>query len=130
MKTNKFIILQFIVLFIFVSTLNARYVWINFSQNTVATFFYDPGSLKEIDHYKTIWIMANYIKPTRSGEYSVLVKQKFDCKRARYKILKLKSHTLRNGRGPIITNYPKQTDWKMIVAGTPDSALKKIICWK
>jgi len=29
----------------------------------------------------------------------------------------------------VITNYPKQTDWKMIVAGTPDSDLKKIICW-
>ena len=130
MKINKLFTIQFIALFIFASTLNARYVWINFSQNTVATFFYDPGSLKESEHYKTIWIMANYIKPTRSGEYSVLVKQKFDCKRARYKILRLKSHTLRNGRGPVITNYPKQTDWKMIVAGTPDSALKKIICWK
>ena len=129
MKKNKFNILSCIVFFIFLSTSHAGFVWINFFQTSVATFFYDPGSLKESKHYKTVWIMANYIKPTRSGEYSVLVQQKFDCRRARYKILKLKSHTHRNGRGPVITNYPKQTDWKMIVAGTPDSDLKKIICW-
>ena len=130
MKIFKLYFIQFIVFLFFSSTLHARFVWINFSQNTVATFFYDPGSLKESKKYKTVWILANYIKPTRSGEYSVLVKQKFDCRRARYKIMRLKSHALRNGRGPVITNYPKQTDWKMIVASTPDSDLMKIICWK
>ncbi|OUV99528.1 MAG: hypothetical protein CBD16_08030 [Betaproteobacteria bacterium TMED156] len=127
-KNLKFFVLIFLLLYsLFVQ---AKFVWINFSQNSVAAFFYDPGSLKKKNHHRTVWIMANYKNPTRSGELSVTVKQTFDCKRARYKILRLNSYPQKNGKGPVLTSYPTQKNWKIIIAGTPDSDLMKIMCTK
>ena len=130
MRKSKFKNFLFIGILIFSPFSHAKLMWVHFSHNKVATFFYDPSSLREEKHYKRIWILANYIKPTRSGEHSVIVKQEFDCKRARYKIMKLKSHALKNGKGPVINEYPGQKQWRPIVSSTPDSDLMKIICLK
>jgi len=130
MKKNKFNQLLLLLFLTSSSTCNAKFLWVNFSYNAVATFFYDPGTIRGNKYFKTIWILTNYNKPTRSGEYSVLVKQEYDCLRARYKILRLKSHALKNGKGPIINIYPRQKNWKLVMAGTADADLMKIICWK
>jgi hypothetical protein len=130
MKKNKLKNFLFIGILIFSPPTYAEFVWVHFSHNKVATFFYDPSTLKENKHFKDIWILANYTKPNRSGEHSVIVKQKFDCKRARYKIMRLESHALKNGKGPVITEYPGQKQWRPVVSSTPDSDLLKIICLK
>ncbi len=130
MKKNIFKNCFFILVLLFYPAAYGKFVWVHFSNNNVATFFYDPGTLKSNDNIKTIWILANYRNPTRSGESSVLVKQKIDCKRARYKIIRLKSHALKNGKGTPIATYKGQKNWKPVISRTPDSDLLKIICLK
>ena len=123
-KANFF----FLLLFLCVSSAFARFVWINFAHNSAATFFYDPGTLKKNKELRIIWILANYTNPTRSGELSAVVKQEFDCKRARYRIIKLKSHSKKNGKGKVLTKFKGRDRWKMVVSGSPDADLMKIIC--
>ena len=71
----------------------AEISWVKYYRTKGAEFFYNPASIKKSADLKevNVFVLSNYVFQTNSGEKSVLVRQRLDCNRGRYKILAFKS---------------------------------------
>jgi len=109
---------------------HAEVSWVKYYRTKVADFFYNPASIKKSADLKevNVFILSNYVFQTTSGEKSVLVRQRLDCSRARYKILAFKSFSKINAKGKMIISNGVSKGWLFIVPRTPDSILQKIVC--
>ena len=108
----------------------AEIPWVKYYRTKGAEFFYNPASIKKSPDLKevNVFVLSNYVFQTNSGEKSVLVRQRLDCNRGRYKILAFKSFSKINARGKMIISNGVSKGWLYIVPRTPDSILQKIVC--
>ena len=108
----------------------AEISWVKYYRTKGAEFFYNPASLRKSTDLReaNVFVLSNYLFQTNSGEKSVLVRQRLDCKRGRYKILAFKSFSKRNAKGKMIISNGVSKGWLYIVPRTPDSILQKIVC--
>ncbi|MDA9719460.1 hypothetical protein N9U60_03620 [Betaproteobacteria bacterium] len=108
----------------------AEISWVKYFRTKGADFFYNPASIKKSPDLKevNVFVLSNYVFQTNSGEKSVLVRQRFDCNRGRYKILAFKSFSKINAKGKMIISNGVSKGWMYIVPRTPDSILQKIVC--
>ena len=81
----------------------AEISWVKYYRTKGAEFFYNPGSIRKSEDLRevNVFVLSNYVFQTNSGEKSVLVRQRLDCNRGRYKILAFKSFAKKNGKGKI-----------------------------
>ena len=120
-----------LTLCLFLPRLNyAQPSWVKYYRTNGAEFFYNPASIKKSSNLDEInvFILSNYIFPTRTGEKSVVVRQRIDCNRGRYKILAFKSFSKKNGKGKMIISNGLSKRWMYIVSRTPDAILQRIVC--
>ena len=108
----------------------AEISWVKYYRTKVADFFYNPASIRKSADLKevNVFVLSNYVFQTTSGEKSVLVRQRLDCSRARYKILAFKSFSKINAKGKMIVSNGVSKGWLYIEPKTSDSILQKIIC--
>ena len=108
----------------------AEISWVKYYRTKGAEFFYNPASIKKSADLKevNVFVLSNYVFQTNSGEKSVLVRQRLDCNRGRYKILAFKSFSKINAKGNMIISNGVSKGWLYIVPRTPDSILQKIVC--
>ena len=66
----------------------AEISWVKYYRTKGAEFC-NPASIKKRPDRKevNVFVLSNYVFQTNSGEKSVLVRQRLDCNRGRYKIL-------------------------------------------
>ena len=108
----------------------AEISWVKYYQTEGAVFFYNPASIRKSEDLKevSVFVLSNYVFQTTSGEKSVLVRQRLDCRRGRYKILAFKSFSKTNAKGKMIISNGVSKGWLYIVPRTPDSVLQRIVC--
>ena len=101
-----------------------RFLGLNITEPEVQSFFTTQHRSKEVN----VFVLSNYVFQTNSGEKSVLVRQRLDCNRGRYKILAFKSFSKTNAKGNMIISNGVSKGWLYIVPRTPDAILQKIVC--
>ena len=108
----------------------AKPTWVKYYRTKGAEFFYNPASIEKSNKLQqvNVFVLSNYIFPTRAGEKSVLVRQRLDCTRGRYKILAFKSFSKPNAKGKMVISNGLSKGWMYVVPRTPDAILQRIVC--
>lgn len=118
------------VIFLFLSfTANAQ-EWVKVvSSENGDTYFVDIKSLLRIGNIQSYWELANYTKPTRNGDLSVLSNHRINCESKEFQTIVINFYMDINNQGDKSgTIYPKDQSWKPIKPDTIHSSLMRFVC--
>ena len=104
--------------------------WKKITTNLIGnTYYLDYETIKKVDGFHYIWMLSDYIKPTKFGDLSVKVYFQVDCKLFRFKILNDIYHTGPMGTGEISTMGTEPgKEWVYPSPGSVKEVLFKDVC--
>ena len=106
----------------------AGWWWWEYAQSDLASFQYDPESIKKDRHLRRVWHSYDLHKRAKTGELSSLRYSEFDCKSERRRILQMTTHRGRYGTGEVLLSTDSPGTWRYVAPGTADESLLKIVC--
>ena len=105
--------------------------WKKITKNMIGntTFYLDFETIRKVDGYHYVWMLGDYIKPSKFGDLSVKVYFQVDCKLFRFKILNDIYHTGPMGTGKIshVGTEPEK-EWTYPSPGSVNDILFKDLC--
>ena len=111
-----------------ISSSPVRAEWTRVGDVDGNTYYVDLERIRKHDGYVYYWTLGNYLKPMKSGAWSVKVYQQADCKLFRFKILSFSSYKEPMGDGTAETDNTPDKDWKYPPPNSAAETILKTVC--
>ena len=104
--------------------------WTKVSESVNGTSLYvDFERIRKHDGYVYWWVLGDYLKPDKYGDFSAKVYKQGDCKLFRFKSLSSSYHTQPMGEGqPSTTGVIKNQQWEYPPPNSVSETLLKSVC--
>lgn len=104
--------------------------WVIFGATDTATHYFDPATIRKDGNMRRVWQLQELNKRHKDGEMSRRIRQEYDCKQERYKILGQTEHSEPMAGGEVLTNFGEMKTWVEIAPDTMSEKILKIVCAK
>ena len=92
------------------------------------TYYVDFERIRKHDGYVYYWVLIDYLKPDKDGDWSWKIYQQGDCISFRYKDLSYSFHKEPMGRGIGETINPKNPEWIFLSPDSFGEDIRKSVC--
>jgi hypothetical protein len=92
-------------------------------------FYVDFGTLTVEGPMRTVWEVRDLKWMSRSGAWSFLVQNQYDCEQPRYRALAFRSVSGHMGEGDVIQSETPPPEWETdFTADSPAGLIRKVVC--
>ena len=92
-------------------------------------FYVDFGTLKVEGLLRTVWELRDLKWMSRSGAWSFLVQNQYDCEQPRYRALAFRSMSGHMGEGDVVQSETPPPDWETdFTAESPAGLIRQAVC--
>lgn len=118
----------FLLLLLF-STSPAWAEWVKVAETDRAIFYIDPATIRKEGNLRKAWEVHDFKTRQADGNMSDRLKNEYDCKNERNRLLAGSKHPESMGGGRTIFNQSEEsTNWNHIPPGTAAATILKIVC--
>lgn len=103
--------------------------WEKYDESPLATFYYDPTTIKRHENMMRVWVYTN-LRTRMDGQWSTRALYEFDCKKERKRTLQQTSFSgpMMSGEIDSKNSFADAREWKDISSGSPRESLQGIVC--
>jgi hypothetical protein len=114
-----------------VCSLPAVAEWVYVNETNVSIMYIDLSSIRSDKDSRRVWVIEELKQSGQDGAMSRRVREEFDCKNERYKLLSMSVHTGSMATGKSIFDFDKPNDsWSEIPPSTTQRAILEFVCAK
>ena len=125
---KKITILLFIIFtFLFSTTSWGDWNYVTESEDGDKVY-YDKDRVRKSEKYIYLWMLVDYLKPTKDGDVSVTTYTELDCSIFRYKGLKFLRYKNSMGEGIPTSDFTPPDEWLSPQPDTVIESMYKKIC--
>ena len=104
--------------------------WIPASDSNEATTFLDPSSVRYDGVFRKVWTLQNLKQRHKDGELSRRMRDEYDCKQERSRVLSATFHSGPMATGEVLERLIEPGSWLDIVPSSHAAVIFKYLCTK
>ena len=91
--------------------------------------YIDPTTIRKDGNFRKVWQLNDLKERHKDGELSRRVRNEYDCKKERFRVLSFSTHSepMANGMS-LYQSSAESTEWNDIPPGTFAETVLKIVC--
>lgn len=106
----------------------ARAEWLYYGETDNSTFYIDLATIRKEGNLRRVWEVLDLKQRRKDGELSYRVRNEYDCKQERYRILSITSHSGQMAKGEILESSSSPAPWRDIPPDTTAKDSLKLVC--
>lgn len=105
--------------------------WEPVAETPQNTYYIDYDAIREDGNIRKLWSIRDYKQRSQSGAMSSRLREEFNCKEEKQKLLSLTTFSESMARGDVVLDVPNTgNDWENILPGSAAEVILDAICAK
>lgn len=105
--------------------------WVRVGSNEDATFYIDPTTIRMDGSLRKVWEMRDFKQRNKRGAISSRLRQEYDCRSERHKLLSISEHSEPMTGGDVLgSSQYNDNDWQEIPPATVVEFYLRMVCAK
>jgi hypothetical protein len=104
--------------------------WVRYGESEETNFYFDPATIRKDGNMRRVWLIQDLKKRDKAGEMSVRVRNEYDCKNERVRVLGLSTHSEPMAGGTVLEVGGENQNWRAIAPETVNEKIFNILCAK
>ena len=107
----------------------AEWVMYANSENEEATHYFDPATIRKDGNMRRVWTVSNLRERNIDGAMSYRMRNEYDCKRERHRLLAVSTHSEPMADGKVLITAGEY-EWEEVAPGTISDKILNLVCAK
>jgi hypothetical protein len=120
----------FLTLLLMLAVTMARAEWVKVNETETGVVYLDPATIRKDGDLRRIWGLTDLKVRDAGGELSRRRLDEYDCKKERYRILSISTHSGSMAMGKILARDSDSGEWQYAAPGSVAGDLLGFVCSK